>query len=300
MEEIKKIDKRESVGVVTANELILLEDIAKLSLHERKLFYIAVAQCRMTDKDFYEYETSASELAEMWDQDPSNLYDSIHKASTELMKVVIEQKNGKNYKLRHIFEECDYSEGRLKFKLHKEMTDLLLGNNRSFSKPLMWDFMRMRSPYSIAIWHLMQKEMNSAKPYGVVQLEFELSLEELRRVTGTENKLTQVGAFKSRVLDKALREIKENALVAISYTNVKRGREIVGFRFLARSLFGPKNPEEMTLRERQQARYGQLVRAKANGSITAEEQEEYTRLSQILYQRNIEDYTELYGYYEDK
>ena len=98
------------------------------------------------------------------------------KAIDHNVNIIAMQKNGKNYKLRHIFEECDYSEGRLKFKLHKEMTDLLPGNNRSFSKPLMWDFMRMRSPYSIAIWHLMQKEMNSAKPYGVVQLETKLCI----------------------------------------------------------------------------------------------------------------------------
>ena len=85
----------------------------------------------------------------------------------------------------------------------------------------------------MAVWHLMQREMHSKKP-GVTQaLEFDLTLAELRSVTGTENKLKQIGQFKDRVLDKAIREIRDNCGVVVTYTNIKKSRTVIGFHFSA-------------------------------------------------------------------
>ena len=52
--------------------------------------------------------------------------------------------------------------------------------------------------------------------------------------TQAEKKLRQIGQFKERVLDKAIREIKDNCAVVVTYTNIKSGRRIVGFHFTAR------------------------------------------------------------------
>ena len=117
------------------------------------------------------------------------------------------------------------------------MAELLLGLNGNFSQPQLSDFMRMRSVYSMAIWHLMQREMKSQKPGMTETINFDLSLEELREVTGTQEKLKQVGQFKDRVLNKALREIEDNCAVIITYQNIKRGRSVIGFHFSAESEF---------------------------------------------------------------
>ena len=55
----------------------------------------------------------------------------------------------------------------------------------------------------------------------------------MRQVTGTENKLKQIGQFKERVLDKAIREIKDNCGVVVTYTNLKKSRTVIGFHFVA-------------------------------------------------------------------
>ena len=295
--EARSLDKRDSLRVVTANEMILFEDLANLSLNAKKLLYIAIAQCREVDESFYTYTTTPTELAEMWGIDRSHVYRDSLKITTELMKIVIrEETNGKkSYKLHHLFETCKYDDDKvLTLKLHSDMAEFLLGQKGRFSKPKLWDFVRMRSPYSIAIWHLMQREMHSYKPMMTSPIEFDLTLEELRRVTGCTNKLKQIGQFKERVLDKAIREIRENALVSITYTNVKRGRTVVGFRFTAESPWGTVKPEDMTLRQRQQIRKGQLIQKKAAGTITEDEKTELDYLNAGLYQRTIEDYTEGY------
>ena len=302
MEEVRKIDKRESLRVVTSNGLIVAEDLADLSLNARKLFYIAISQCRKKDTEFYKYEVAPTELAEMWGVNRQQIYKTIDKTTTELMKVVIRtiDADGKSFKKRHLFETCDYTHDKvLEFKLNTEMIEMLLGLDKNFSKPLMWEFMRMRSPYSMAIWHLMQKEMHSFKPMMTAPIEFDLTLEELRKVTGTEKKLRQLSQFKERVLDKAIREIKENCLVNISYTNIKRGRLVVGFRFTAENFFGTIKAEDLTLRQRQRYRRAQLFRKKVDRTITPQEFDELENLTLILGQMTVEDYCNDYQEIEE-
>jgi plasmid replication initiation protein len=293
MEELKKIDKRDRLRVVTSNGLIVAEDLADLSLNARKLFYVAISQCRKGDTEFYKYKVAPTELAEMWGISRQQIYQTIDKTTTELMKVIIRtiDTDGKSFKKRHLFETCDYTSDKiLEFKLNSEMIEMLLGLNKNFSKPLMWEFMRMRSPYSMAVWHLMQKEMHSLKPMMTAPIEFDLTLEELRKVTGTEKKLKQISQFKERVLDKALREIKENCLVNISYTNIKRGRSVIGFRFTAENFFGTIRPENMTLRQRKIYRKGQLINLKSQRPLTYAEDIELQQLTLELDQMSLEDF----------
>ena len=48
--------------------------------------------------------------------------------------------------------------------------------------------------------------------------------------------------FKRRVLDPALQEIEDCQLAKISYTNIKKGRTVVGFHFVAESCAGKFEP----------------------------------------------------------
>lgn len=292
MNEVRNIDKRESLRVVTSNGLIVAEDLASLSLNARKLFYVAMAQCKKGDQELYTYRATPIELAEMWGVSRQQIYQTIDKTTTELLKVIIrtEEANG-SWRKRHLFEKCDYTVDKvLEMRINPEMADMLLGLDGNFSKPLMWDFMHMRSPYSMAIWHVMQREMHSFKPMMSKSMIFEISLEELRKVTGTEHKLKQIGQFKARVLDKALREIKDNCLVNISYEDTKSGRTVTGFKFLAENYWGTVNIDDMPLRTRQRARKAQLYRKKLDGIITQAEMQELEELTAQLEQMTIEDY----------
>ena len=55
----------------------------------------------------------------------------------------------------------------------------------------------------------------------------------MRSITGCNDKFLQIGQFKEKVLDRALKEILLNCDTEISYTHLKKGRSIVGFHFIA-------------------------------------------------------------------
>lgn len=239
----RSVDTRESVRVVTHNSYITCYGTDRLSLKARKLLYIAISQVKQDDKKFFEYRITPLEFSMIMGIDVSNVYDEADAITNELMKLEIrvysDNDGKKGFKKIHVFDECDYTDDSdIVFWLNEKMATLLLGLHKDFSKPLLHDFMRMKSPYSMAVWHLMQREMKSAKPKTTEPIEFDLTIQELRQVTGTEDKLPQMVNFKERVLDKAIKEIRELCGVDITYTNTKSGRVITGFHFTARNIYG--------------------------------------------------------------
>ena len=237
---IRKADYRDNVKVVTDNRFITAYGLQGISLKARKLLYIAIAQCKITDKEFYEFSITPLEFADLMGISPTHIYEEADKITDELMKgfIKVVPENEKKFKKYSLFSTCEYTQDyEIKFKLNPDMTDFFLELKKNFSQPLLLDFMKMRSPYSIAIWHLIQREMESKKPKTTEEFKFYVSLDELRQVTGTEDKLKQLVNFKERVLDKALLEIKETCWVDITYSNVKQGRTVIGFNFIARNIF---------------------------------------------------------------
>lgn len=247
MTQRRRINKDENIRVVTKNDFIKGCGIERASLKATKLLYIAIAQCRQTDEEFYEYGVSVPEFAAMMDIEPTHVYEEADAITDELMQAFVRVKREHNrFRKYSVFAVCDYDGSEIYFKINKDMTDFLLGITSDFTKPLLDDFLRMNSVYSIKVWHLLQKHMKSQKPAFAIEgmePEFDVSLEELREVTGTQHKLRQISDFKIKVLDKALREIEECAGVKLIYTNRKHGKTIVGFRFKVVPLYTIK-PEK--------------------------------------------------------
>ncbi len=261
MEQKKKADTRKSVRAVTSNNFITAMGIEDMSLKARKLLYVAISQCRKNDQEFFDYQISARDFAKLMDVKPQAVYKESDAITDELMRSFIrlemsqeKQRKKKHYRKYQLFSMCEYHDGLLYFKINSDMTEFFLNLKKDFSQPLLSDFLRMNSNYSMEIWHLIQREMKSVKPNTTEIIQFELSLEELRTVTGTQNKLKQIGQFKDRCFDKALREIYDNCGVRITYENIKEGRKIIGFRCTAVSIIHideHKIPEHVKKRAKQ-------------------------------------------------
>ena len=233
---VQETNTKDNVRVVTSNYLITTDGLSDLSIKARKLLLLAIAQCKMCDKEFYCYRISIKDFSELIGVDTTGLYKTIDKITEELVvtRVTIKYKN--RIEKYPLFVRCAYEKNKhIEFLLNPYLADTLLSLKQDFSKPLLRDFMRMKSLYSLQIWHLMQREMKSKKPNFTSTIEFDLTLDALRQVTGTQNKAVYnaIGNFKNKILDKALKEIEENCCVKISYENIKHGRTIVGFHFTA-------------------------------------------------------------------
>lgn len=232
----KKVDHRESVKVVTSNSLITATGPNKLGLQARKLLYVAISQCRQTEHEFYGFELTAIEFAELMGVSTDAVYKEADRVTNELMSGFVRIQTKKdNYRKYSLFSYCDYSKGVLSFKLNPDMTGFLLDLKRDFSQPLLEDFLHMKSEMSMAIWHYMQKQMHSKKPRIGSAIEFTCDLQIIREITGTTDTFNRISDFKRYVWDKAIREIKDNCGVNVEYTAIKKGRKIVAFECTAKS-----------------------------------------------------------------
>ncbi len=245
----KLIDTRESVRVVTSNNFWKIPGLEDLNIKERKLLLLAIAQCKLKDNEFFTYEISVKEFAEFMGIDASNLFKESYGICKKLFNKEFEYVDEKTgYDLIHLFSRCTYikKDHKIVFKLNSELSTMFLNLKKDFSQPLLNDFSKMKSLYAMQLWQLFQEEMKSKKPYGTKVLEFELTLDELRKATGTQEKLKQLSQFKEKVLDKAIQEIYDNCGVKITYTNIKKSRTVIGFHFKAVTKYYIE-PEQMTL-----------------------------------------------------
>lgn len=237
----RKINTAETIRVVTSNNFLRASGLEDISLKARKLLYLAIAQCEKSDSEFFEYSISASNFAKFMDVDISNVYREADQITDELMKGFIKYKpeGTKDFHKFQLFKRCDYihEDGILTFEMSPDMSPILLNLKKNFTQPLLDDFAKMRSNYSIEIWHLMQKEMQSKKAGLLDTITFNISLEELRKITGTEKKFERLSQFKAKVLEQAIKEIRNNCGMVVSYSNVKKGRKVIGFCFTAMSEF---------------------------------------------------------------
>ena len=232
----RELDTRDSVKVVTSNNFLRACGLEHTTLKARKLLYLAISQCRLNDNQFYEYKISARDFADLMQISPSHVYDEADSITDELMKGFIKYipDGKKRFKKFHLFERCEYTDNaEIIFELHKEMTPICLDLKRDFSQPLLSDFLRMRSNYSMILFHYFVMKMK--KYPGTKRISFYCSLEELREVTGCDNKFKQLGQFREKVLDRAISEIYSNSGIDINYTYKRKGRTVIGFNFIATS-----------------------------------------------------------------
>lgn len=234
--EVRETNTKDNVRVVTSNYLITTDGLSDLSIKARKLLLLAIAQCKMCDEEFYCYRISIKDFSQLIGVDATGLYKTVDRITEELVVTRVKINYTKRVEKYPLFVRCAYEKNKyIEFILNPYLADTLLSLKKDFTKPLLKDFMRMKSLYSLQIWHLMQREMKSKKPNLTSKIEFDLTLDELRQVTGTQNKAVYnaIGNFKNKVLDKALKEIEENCCVKISYENIKQGRTVIGFHFTA-------------------------------------------------------------------
>lgn len=287
----RDLNTKDEIKVVTDNKLITAVGLSKLSLKARKLLYLIMAQCRQTDEEFYIYEIKPTALSEKLGVDRSHVYALADELTGELMDrhIAVKQPDAKRFKKYAMFSMCEYDDDHiLRFKLNPDMTDFLLGLKKSFTQTVLADYLKMRSVYSMAIWHLMQREMNGRKP-GTDRVSFYLSLEELRIVTGTENKFKQMSQFKQFVLGKAIQDIKKCCGLEVTYEHQRKGKAITGFFFTVR---GPLDltAYQPSKEAMERIRQHDLTVKMREGSITPKEFDELQELMLKYNQMSFVDY----------
>lgn len=250
--DIRKVDTRDCIRVVTSNEFLKIQGLCNLKLNSLKLLYLAIAQVQMNDDKFYTCKISTPELAKLWGisrQRVHKCYDEIikelHDFSTTLRKFNAsgDSREYLVHIISMIIKDLDKKKNltSLEIEIDHNANDLFLKLENNFSQPLLCDFNKMRSVDSILIWHLIQIKTKSKKPVRK-KIEVELSDIELRKITGNLEQYPRNYDFKKRVLDKAIKDIEKCCFVKSDCKPIKNGKYTIGYKLILTNTYDiPKN-----------------------------------------------------------
>ena len=215
-----------------------------LSLSEIRLMQLAIVDARETGKGLSTDKPltiSASRYAEAFGVSRQSAYEAILKAEKSLFdrrfsflddddKMV---KSRWVQRVKYLDDEASI-EVILTYDVVKEVTRID-GYEQFFTQYLLEQTAHMNSAYSVRLYELLV-QWKTAKKTPVFELQ------QFREQLGVENNEYQrMYDFKNRVLDVAVKEINEKTDIQTSYDQVKRGRKIIGFKFVVKEK--PKKTE---------------------------------------------------------
>jgi len=205
-----------------------------MTLQEAKLLRIAITNVSKYDTELMEYYLPIKKLALILGVDESNLYEDIRAICVKLSRRTLEIKDpsrkDSSWTVYPWMSEANYdaSTKLIKLCLNEKIKDYVLQLDLLFTKYKLKYVLSLNSYYAIRIYEILISVYNKHKK---MKKSFEFSVQELREMTGSENKNKQISQFKERVLDIAVAEINKNTDLVISYKTKKTGRTITHIVF---------------------------------------------------------------------
>src|SRR5690554_1314436 len=225
-----------SKGLVVKSNAVI-EASYRLSVMEQRVILAAISQIRRDQvvTDDVMYELNVSTLRELSGTKSKAIYTDLKDAVNHLYErsIIIEkQPNGsegsaKKLKTRWI-QSAIYSddEGTIKLRFSKDIVPYLNQLSSHFTSYALADVIQLTSAHSYRLYELLiqYREMGKRK----------ISVEDLRRWLDLGDKYGAVYDLKKRVIDPAIRQIKEKTPYTVEYSQKKTGRTVTHLEFYFR------------------------------------------------------------------
>lgn len=222
--------------VVQANALVSVKQ--NLSLNETKLLRLVIMQNLYKDREFREYTVSIKKLAETFGISSQNLYRDIERMCQNIISNPVYIKNGDAWKVTRWVSFAEYVKGKgiLHIKLNEELKPYVLGLQRYYSQYQICQILNMSSVYAIRIFEMIIMKMRNTN-IPRERKYVKCTVQEIREACQCEDRYSQFGMFRKKVLDMAVREIRKRTTFFICYEYEKESRKIVAIRFYINSCF---------------------------------------------------------------
>lgn len=203
----------------------------EMSIDEKRLIILASPVVRLskaTEKT--PIEVSSSEFAQLSEIDSHSAYKQMKTASKKLMKrtFIYKDKDGVDTEVQWVIRS-KYGSGYVMMNFTEEVIQLLkvFDSLNPYTKYLKEDILSLKLTYSIDLYHLAKKHQGMGG--------FTISLDDYRKELGTPKSYSRINNLKDNAVYAPIQEINDKTDIKIAYENVKRGKEVVGFKFIVKS-----------------------------------------------------------------
>ena len=227
MKDTKVIDYNKNHYTVMANNIIRGKQ--SMTLQEARLIRLLITQIAKDDKDFKTYKVNIQELARFLEIPDNNLYRDIRNICQSLMSRTIKIQNGNQWKIFQWLQLAEYDgHGTVTLMLSNQIAPYLLQLNAWFTQYQLKNILVMKSFYSIRLYELLKLTVGEDRRK---KIEYTFSIQYLREYLECEHKFKQIGQFKDKILDIAVRDISEYSEYNCTYECKKTSRSITDIIF---------------------------------------------------------------------
>ncbi len=196
------------------------------STQMHRIIMMAAAQLRISDTEFGKQRIYIRDLAALADINTGQIYEEAEKACRALLEQRLEVRgpDGEYHGYNLMSDTHFYPrKGYLEIRFNPHMKSFLLQLKERFTQYMLRQAMQLSSPYSIRFYELCSRWADIGW--------FDVTLEDLRLTFKLEHKYQQTTDLRRRVIDASRKELKRKCDLYFDYTQVRRGRAIVGFKF---------------------------------------------------------------------
>lgn len=231
----RPFNKNTKNAVCQMNDLVMSSQ--NLNVNALKVIRAAIMQIQPEDDAPMRYQISIRELAELLQVRPNNLYrskngieDIVRNISDNPVIFRKEQIRRGNLRIKEVripwVNYIQYDSGKgIQLELNPQLSPLLINLQAQYTQYQLMDIMDMRSAYGIRLYEILRCMLmnNLSEPRTL-----NIKLSELRECLSYEDTNLEYKHFKSRVLEKAVEAINNNAVkvIHVTYSEIKKGNKV--------------------------------------------------------------------------
>ena len=234
-EAIQKQDKKYPISTMAIQNKVT-ECFKSMSVDEKRLLIMASPMARNMDATEQDaILIRADEFARECGIKVNSAYKQIADASRKLIDRSFSYTNEKGKKVHSNWViDATYEDAGINVRFTGIVLVMLkiLDKQNPYTKYKKEIVLKLKKDYSIDFYHLAKKYQQ--------QVNFELSLDDMFQEFGLPDSYRDISNLKKRVLKNSIDEINSNTDVTLTYTPIKKGRSIVGYRFTVKEKRQPK------------------------------------------------------------
>ena len=207
--------------VIKSNKLIGMQ--TQLSLVQMKIFALLVSRT-LDNPDILNYKFSAKELMNSCNITDSN-YTALQQTTASMIKpVIFKGKNEKNQEQYPLLDGVIYNNWMVDITIHRKVKPFILDIATKYTKYYFENISFLNSTYSIRLYELLKEfEFRWWRDFEIEEFRFLLNIKE-----GTYSRPYDL---KTKIIQKAQRELKEKTDISFSYIERKEWRKLVWLSF---------------------------------------------------------------------
>lgn len=209
-------------NVTVSNELI--RSVQGLSLSEKRLLMMGVSKLDEGEGIEQMITIPCSEYASLYSMEKTTAYKALRTGSEKLFDRHFKPNPDKPNLKKHWTITADYDGGSVSLKFHPDLDEHVLGLKAHFTRYLLSRAGDFKSLYT---WRLFELIMQF-KTTGVLKI----SVDKFKTVMETTpHQGEDFGRIRSKVINPALKELKDKADLPVKLTTIKTGAKITDLKF---------------------------------------------------------------------